>query len=114
MKNVLRMAAFGAALCVAASTVPSLAFAAGSVRMQDQNHNGDQDQNRNQAQHPDYANNSHYTQGNNDGYQDYKHKTHKDHHRKFNKDADRQAYEYGYQQGSQGQRGYHDNNNSHQ
>jgi hypothetical protein len=98
MKNGLRNIAFAAALTVAVTAVPSLG-AMTLLGVQDQDHH-DQVQT-----HPDYSNNSFYKQGNKEGYQDFKNKTHKAHNHKYKNDDDRQAHEYGYQQGLQGQRG---------
>jgi hypothetical protein len=107
MKNVLRTIAFGAALTMAATAVPAIA-AITSPEAQDQ----DRDHDRAQQQHPEYSNNSYYKMGNREGYQDYQKKTHrKMHHHKYRSDDDRQAHDYGYQQGLQGQRGDHDDNN---
>jgi hypothetical protein len=114
MKNVLRAIAFGAVLTVAATAVPSFA-AITYPEVQDSAHDHDHDQ---AQQHPDYSNNSYYKLGNREGYQDYKKKTQrKEHNHKYRNDEDRQAHDYGYQQGQQGQqgqRGYHnDNDNRH-
>jgi len=99
MKNVLRTIAFGAALTVAATAVPSFAAIA-SPTVQDQDHA--------QSEHPEYANNRFYKLGNQEGYQDYKNKTQRPEHKHaYRNDTDRQAHDYGYQQGLQGQRGYH-------
>ena len=111
MKNVLTMVACGAVFAVAASTVPSLALTSGFAGVQDQNH--DQMQHQDQ-EHRDYSNNKYYNQGNKEGHNDYKHKTRKTHKHKFANDEDRRAYESGYQQGWQGQRGDHHDDNPHQ
>ena len=115
MKNMLRVAAFGAVVSLAASTVPAMASMIGFAGAQDQNqnYNHDQNQNHDQAQHQNYSNNPYYKQGTNDGYSDYKHKTHKEHQHKYPSEADRQAYQYGYQQGLQGHHGDSDDNHPH-
>jgi hypothetical protein len=102
MKNVFKTVACGAVFAVAASTVPSLAFASGFAAVQDQDHMQHQGQDR-----QDYSNNEYYNQGIQDGYRDYQHKRHRAHRHKFANDEDRRAYESGYQQGLQGQRGDH-------
>ncbi len=96
MKNGLRTIAVAAALTVALTVAPSLG-AMTFVGAQDQDHHDDA------KTHPDYSNNSFYKQGNKEGYQDFKTKSHKVHNHKYKNDADHQAYDYGYQQGSQGQ-----------
>jgi hypothetical protein len=106
MKNVLRTIAFGAALTVAATAVPSFA-AISSPAIQDQGHSQEQ-------QHPDYSKNRFYKVGNSEGYQDYKSKTQRtEHNHTYRNDTDRQAHDYGYQQGLKGQRGYHTTSASH-
>jgi hypothetical protein len=101
MKNVLRTIAFGAALTVAATAVPSFAAIA-SPAVQDQDHDRAQSQD-----HPEYAKNRYYKVGNQEGYQDYKSKKQRPEHKHaYRNDTDRQAHDYGYQQGLQGQRGY--------
>jgi hypothetical protein len=106
MQNVLRTVAFGAALAVAATAVPSFAAI---TYLGAQDHDRDHDQ---VQEHPDYSNNSYYRLGNREGYQDYRKKTQrKEHNHKYRNDTDHQAHDYGYQQGLQGQRGY--NNDSH-
>ena len=61
-----------------------------------------------QVQHPDYSKNKYYTLGNREGYQDYTRKTVRtNHNHTYRNDDDRAAHDYGYQQGWQGQRGYH-------
>ena len=108
MKNVLRTIAFGAALTVAATAVPSFA-AIVSPAIQDQGHDHSQEQ-----QHPDYSKNRFYKVGNSEGYQDYKSKTQRtEHNHSYRNDTDRQAHDYGYQQGLKGQRGYHANSDPH-
>lgn len=114
MKNVLRTIAFGAALTVAATAVPSFAaITYTGVQDQDRDHGQAQEHPNYQAQeHPDYSNNRYYKLGNREGYQDYGTKTQrKEHNHKYRNDMDRQAHDYGYQQGWQGQRGYHHDNN---
>ena len=66
-------------------------------------------QDRAQSQdHPEYAKNRYYKVGNQEGYQDYKSKKQRPEHKHaYRNDTDRQAHDYGYQQGLQGQRGYH-------
>jgi hypothetical protein len=116
MKIVLRTIAFGAALAVAGTAIPSVA-AMTFAGVQDQDRDHDQAQ-----RHSDYSNNSFYKLGNSEGYQDYKSgKQRKEHNHKYRNDDDRQAHDYGYQQGLQGHNGYHsdassyhnDNNVSH-
>jgi hypothetical protein len=106
MKNVLRTIAFGAALTVAATAVPSFA-AIVSPAIQDQDH-------AQSEQHPDYSKNHYYKVGNQEGYQDYKSKTQHPppHNHAYHNDTDRQAHDYGYQQGLKGQR-YNDTNAPH-
>ncbi len=114
MKNVLRMAACGAVLAVAASTVPCMASAIGFTGVQDQEHHDQGQEHHDQGQeHRDYSNNTHYQQGNNEGYNDYTNKSHRKHHHKFKNNDDRDAYNSGYQQGYQGQRGDHHDENPH-
>jgi hypothetical protein len=61
-----------------------------------------------QSQHPDYSKNKYYALGNREGYQDYGKKQKREtHNHQFRNDDDRKAHDYGYQQGWQGQRGYH-------
>jgi hypothetical protein len=108
MKIVLRTIAFGAALTVAGTAVPSIA-AMTFAGMQDQDRDHAQAQ-----QHPEYLNNSFYKLGNSEGYQDYKGgKQRKEHNHKYRNDEDRQAHDYGYQQGLQGHSGYHNDNDGH-
>jgi hypothetical protein len=109
MKNVLRTIGFGAALTVAATAVPSFA-AIVSPAIQDQDHDHAQSQ-----QHPDYSKNHYYKVGNQEGYKDYKSKTQHPtpHNHGYHNDTDRQAHDYGYQQGLKGQRGYHQTSDPH-
>jgi hypothetical protein len=101
MKNELRMIAFGAILSMTATAVPSL-MAATPAGAQDQDHRSNSDT------HPDYSKNPYYKLGNREGYQDHQHKTQRTaHNHNYRNDEDRKAHDYGYQQGLQGQRGYH-------
>jgi hypothetical protein len=73
---------------------------------------GAQDQrqynNNTQTQHPDYSKNKYYALGNREGYEDYGKKQQRaNHNHQYHNDNDRKAHDYGYQQGWQGQRGYH-------
>jgi hypothetical protein len=113
MKNVLRTIAFGAALTVAATAVPSFA-AIVSPAIQDQGHDRSQEQQHQEQQHQDYSKNRYYKIGNREGYQDYKNKTQRtEHNHPYRNDTDRQAHDYGYQQGLKGQRGYQQNSDPH-
>jgi hypothetical protein len=70
--------------------------------------NDQQRQSNTQAQHPDYSKNKYYALGNREGYQDYGKKHERaNHNHQYRNDDDRKAHDYGYQQGLQGQRGYH-------
>ena len=108
MKNGIRTIAIAGALMFATTALPSLA-AATMAGVQDQEH---RDRDQAQQQHNDnYGNNRYYKLENREGYQDYhKKEQRKEHSHKYRNDDDRQAHDYGYQQGWQGQRGY--NNNS--
>jgi hypothetical protein len=110
MKNLLRTIALGAAFTLAATAVPAM-HAAMLSGAQDHDHDHDSQM----QQHPDYSNNRYYSLGNREGYTDYRHKTErKEHNHKYRSDDDRKAHDYGYQQGLQGQRGYHsDDSRSH-
>jgi hypothetical protein len=64
--------------------------------------------NNTQTQHPDYSKNKYYALGNREGYEDYGKKQQRaNHNHQYHNDNDRKAHDYGYQQGWQGQRGYH-------
>ena len=109
MKNVLRTIVFASALGLVATSMPSMT-AMTFTGAQDQDHH---DGGRGQG-HPDYSNNRFYKVGNSEGYQDYKHKTQrKERNHNYRNDEDRQAHDYGYQEGLQGQRGYPNDNNPH-
>jgi hypothetical protein len=51
--------------------------------------------------------------GNSEGYQDYKSKTQrKEHNHRYHNNVDRQAHDYGYQQGLLGKQGYRNDDNT--
>jgi hypothetical protein len=94
-KQLQRLAMF-TALAIGASALnvtPALA----TPMAQDQDH-------RDQNQHPEYANNKYYQMGNREGQQDHKKNTQRsNHNHNYKTDVDKQAHDYGYQQGWQGQ-----------
>lgn len=109
MKNAWRTIAIGAVLSVAATAAPSLAVTLPAA----QDENRDHAQVQQTQQQPDYSNNRYYKIGNREGYQDYKSKHQRaDHNHNYRNQTDRQAHDYGYQQGLQGQRGYPGNGNN--
>jgi hypothetical protein len=68
---------------------------------QDQEH---RDQKDDRVQHPEYLNNSYYRLGNKEGLEDHKRnvqRTTHDHH--YKTDTDKEAHDYGYQEGWKGQ-----------
>jgi hypothetical protein len=97
-KQLQRLAIF-TALAIGAtafSITPALAIS----MAQDQEH-------RVQNQHPDYSNNKYYQLGNKEGLEDHqKNKQRTTHNHNYKTDVDKQAHDYGYQQGWQGQ-SYH-------
>jgi hypothetical protein len=61
-----------------------------------------------QENHPDYSKNKFYVMGNKEGYQDHqRNKQRPSHTHRYKSDNDRQAHDYGYQEGYQG-RSYRD------
>lgn len=91
-------------LATALFALPSSAAGAQDQRQYD----NDQRQSNTQTHHPDYSKNKYYTLGNREGYQDYGKKHERaNHNHQYRNDDDRKAHDYGYQQGYQGQRGYH-------
>jgi|CZKZ01.1.fsa_nt_gi hypothetical protein len=91
-----------------ATALIALPPAASGAQDQRQYNNDQQRQSNTQTQHPDYSKNKYYSLGNREGYQDYgKKKERANHNHQFRNDEDRKAHDYGYQQGWQGQRGYH-------
>jgi hypothetical protein len=80
----------------ALSVTPALAI----TTAQDQDHRDQKDRN----EQPEYANNKYYQMGNKEGYEDHKKNLQrKDHNHPYKTDMDKQAHDYGYQQGWQGQ-----------
>jgi len=94
-KQLQRLAMF-TALAVGTSAL-SVTPALATLTTQDQDHH---DRN----EHPEYANNKYYQMGNKEGYEDHKKNLQrKDHNHPYKTDMDKQAHDYGYQQGWQGQ-----------
>ena len=97
MKTTFARIALGATLAFAVAATP-LASYASAPRLQE-HHDGDHDD------HPEYRTNRYYQLGNREGYQDYnRHKQRPEHTHKYRNDTDRQAHDYGYQQGWSGTR----------
>jgi len=97
-KQLQRLAMF-TAVAIGASAM-SVTPALATPVAQDQNH-------RDQNQHPEYSNNKYYQLGNREGQQDHKRNTQRaNHNHNYKTDIDKQAHDYGYQQGWQGQN-YH-------
>jgi|GEM_PF-6983965 len=99
--------AIGAAVCIApASATP---FAQDHDRdHRDQRNDQDHRDQRNND-HPDYSNNSYYRLGNREGLQDHRRNTQRTaHNHHYRSDDDRNAHDYGYQQGWQGQNYHND------
>ncbi len=99
MNRMIRAVAIGAAFTFTMAAMPAALHATPTPVAQDRDHDHD---------HVDYSRNSYYKLGNREGYQDYRRKTQRtEHNHKYRSDDDRKAHDYGYQQGWQGQRGYH-------
>jgi hypothetical protein len=102
-KQLQRLAMF-TALAIgtsALSVTPALAI----PTAQDQDHHDQYQKDRNE--HPEYVNNKYYQVGNKEGYEDHKKNLQrKDHNHPYKTDMDKQAHDYGYQQGWQGKE-YH-------
>ena len=97
-----------AAIGVLATALTALPPFAAAAQDQRQDSTYQQRQNNAQAQHPDYSKNKYYALGNREGYQDYgKKQKRTTHDHQYRNDDDRKAHDYGYQQGWEGQRGYH-------
>jgi hypothetical protein len=63
----------------------------------------DRQEHQQRAEQRDYSNNNYYRIGNREGYQDHGRNVQRTkHNHKFRNDEDRQAHDYGYQQGWQG------------
>jgi hypothetical protein len=77
----------------ALSVTPALAI----PTVQDQDH-------RDRSEHPEYNNNKYYQMGNKEGIQDHRKNLQRStHNHNYKTDTDKQAHDYGYQQGWQGQ-----------
>ena len=105
MKFAFTTIAVTGLLAVALTAVPP---SAAGAQDQPRYNNDQQRQNNGQTQHQDYSKNKYYTLGNREGYQDYEKKQKREtHNHHYRNDDDRKAHDYGYEQGWQGQRGYH-------
>jgi hypothetical protein len=101
MKTGLRTLAIATGLAIATTALPALA-AFPAAPMQDRDH---QYTNTDRRDHPEYNNNRYYRLGNKEGYTDYNRKVQrKEHTHNYKNDNDRQAHDYGYQQGWSGTR----------
>jgi len=93
MKTGLRTIAVATALAFAATTLPAFAALPSPQEHHDADHND----------HPEYRTNKYYRTGNREGYEDHNRKVQRTEHKhKYRNDTDRQAHDYGYQQGWNG------------
>lgn len=105
MKFAFTTIAVTGLLATALTVVPT---SAAGAQDQTRNNNDQQRQSNGQTQHPDYSKNKYYALGNREGYQDHQKKQKRaSHNHQFRNDDDRKAHDDGYEQGWQGQRGYH-------
>ena len=99
MKTGYRNIALAVALSMSAAAIPAMAAAVpAGAAAQDRDHHED---------HPEYLHNKYYKTGNREGYHDYRAKQQRpetEHRHHYRNDTDRQAHDYGYQHGYQGQR----------
>jgi len=114
MQIRLREFAFAAALTVGASAVGAMPAMAQQDESQRYPHRSSTEAQRTDpdtyANHPDYSNNEYYRTGNDEGYQDYQAKKQREkHEHQYRNDDDRNAHDYGYQEGWSG-RSYRDHN----